>query len=333
MTRSSHSSPVDRWSHSGETHPRQLSMREWWRVLKRVKAEVTTDNLALVAAGVAFYGFFALFPAIVALISLYGALTDPSDIQRHLELLLSTLPESARDLIAQELGRVSMAASDQLSWGALIGFVVVLWSANRGMKGIVAALNVAYDRNEERGFVRLYALTLSLTLSAIASVVLIMGLIAVVPILLRTITLGYATSFLIQSIRWLVLTFLVMTGLAVLYHYGPDRRGPPWRWVTPGAVVATVCFLAASAGFSYYVSNFASYNQTYGSVAGVAILMLWLYIAAFVVLLGAEINSSAEAEANERAKANSAAREAAQLRRPATPFDHATRSATNPGST
>jgi membrane protein len=274
--------------------PTEIPAQGWRDIFFRVKDKVAADYISILAAGVAFFSFLAIFPAIAALVSIFGWITSPEELQAYLHVLGSFLPSEAVELINNELQRIIEAQRSRLSWGALSGTLLTLWSATKAMSVIFAALNVTYDEEEKRGFIRLRATALLMTLGAILFVVVSLVLIVSVPPLLRSIAIGEIAAPLINYSRWPLLTVCCILFLAVLYRYGPSRRQPQWRWVTAGAIVATVLWVLGSALFSFYVTNFGSYNVTYGSLAVVVILMIWFFLSAYSILLGAEINAEME---------------------------------------
>jgi membrane protein len=279
----------------GAARVRDISPRGWTDVALRVKDEVREDRLTLIAAGVAFYGFLALFPAIASIISIWGLFADPSAVQQQIGRLADTMPASARDLLTQAATRVAESSPNSLGLGVALSLLLTLWSANRGMKGLVEGVTVAYDQGaERRGFFKLNAVSLALTVGALVMVMVSAALVVALPIALGWLGLSGTYHWLLSVGRWPLLALFVIVGLAIIYRVAPPRHSPKWRWVTPGAAVATALWIAASIGFSYYTANFGSYNKTYGSLAAVAILLVWFFISAFIVLLGAEINSEAE---------------------------------------
>lgn len=261
---------------------------------KGVRDEIKRDNLAIVASGVAFYAFFAIFPALVALVALYGLVADPADIPGHMQQLDGVMPPAVVDILKGQATRLANQSSSSLSWSLVVSLLVTLWSANKGAKALIRSLGIAYDAPEQRGFVKLTALSLALTLGALVTALLAIALVVLTPIVLGFLGLGGAAEALIRWLRWPVLLGLVLLGLAVVYRYAPSERPRAWRWVTPGSALATVLWLLGSAAFSFYLSNFANYNQTFGSLATGAILLMWFYLTAFVILLGAETNAVVE---------------------------------------
>jgi membrane protein len=274
--------------------PSEIPPRGWFAVLRRVKAEVKEDNVPLLAAGVAFYAMLAIFPAIIAVVTVYGMVADPAQVESQVGELAKSLPSGADQLLTEQLKSVTSAGRQSLSIGLALSLLGVLWSASGGVQGLVKGLNLVYDERETRGFLKLRGLSLLLTLGAIVVAVTAIALIAVFPGFVDSLGLGRAGELAASIGRWVVLALLVLAALAVVYRYAPDRANPRWRWVSWGAVVALVLWLLGSVGFSWYVDNFGKYNQTYGALAAVIILLLWLFLSAFVVLLGAEFDAETE---------------------------------------
>jgi membrane protein len=274
--------------------PSEIPSRGWFAVLKRVKAEVKEDNVTLLAAGVAFYAMLAIFPAIIAVVTVYGMVADPAQVESQVSEFAKSLPSGADQLLTTQLENVTSAGRQSLSIGLVLSLLAVLWSASSGVQGLVKGLNLVYDERESRGFLKLRGLSLLLTLGAILMAVVAIALVAVFPAVIGDLGLGQAGELAASIARWVVLALLVLSALAVLYRHAPDRANPRWRWVSWGAVVALVLWLLGSIGFSWYVDNFGKYNQTYGALAAVIILLLWLFLSAFVVLLGAELDAETE---------------------------------------
>ena len=274
--------------------PSEIPPRGWFAVLKRVKAEVKDDNVPLLAAGVAFYAMLAIFPAIIALVTVYGMVADPAQVESQVGEFAKSLPSGADQLLTQQLKSVTSAGRQSLSIGLAVSLLAVLWSASGGVQGLVKGLNLVYDEKETRGFIKLRGLSLLLTIGAIVVAVVALALITVFPGVVDNFGLGQAARLAASIVRWVVLALLVLVAIAVLYRYAPDRANPRWRWVSWGAVVALVLWLLGSIGFSWYVDNFGKYNQTYGALAAVIILLLWLFLSAFAVLFGAELDAETE---------------------------------------
>jgi membrane protein len=274
--------------------PSEIPKPGWKDVLIRVKNDVSKDNLSIVAAGVAFYAFFAIFPAIAGFVSTYGLLVSPSELESHVRNLESLLPSEAAEVIHAELQRIVTSQPSQLGWGLVASLALALWSAAKGMKALFTAMNITYDEEEKRGFIKLNLLALLLTLGAIVLVIVFLGLIAVLPALLGSLGLGDTTSALLRYLRWPLLAIVAVLAIGILYRFAPSRTHPQWKWVSWGAVVATVLWLVGSSLFSIYVTNFGSYDKTYGSLGVVVILMMWFLLSAYAILLGSEINAAME---------------------------------------
>jgi membrane protein len=274
--------------------PTHVPARGWRDVLLRVKADIKEDQVGLIAAGVAFYAMLALFPTLVAAISIYGLRVDPQQAAQHIQTLTQIMPKQAASLIGTQLTEVAKASSGAKVTSLVISIVTALWSASAGMKALITGVNIAYDERETRGFVKLRGLALLLTVGAILVFGLAIGAIAVFPALAGKLPGGHVLELVANVLRWVVLAAVIVGGLAVIYRLSPDRDQPRMRWVSSGAVMATVFWLVASIGFSFYADNFSNYNKTYGSLGAAIILMLWLYISAFIILLGAELNGQLE---------------------------------------
>jgi membrane protein len=248
----------------------------------------------LLAAGVAFFSFLALFPAIIAAVTTYGLVADPAQMRSQVEGLTGAVPEAARELLMDQLRQLANAPQQSLGLGLVISLALALWSASGGVGNLITAVNLAYDEEDNRNFIKRKALALGLTLAAIVFMLLAIGLVAVAPAVFDALGLSTLWLVVFQIGRWILIVILVAVALAVLYRLAPDRQDAQMRWVSTGAVVATVLWLLASLAFSLYASNFSSYSKTYGSLAGVAVMLLWLWITSYAVLLGAEINAESE---------------------------------------
>lgn len=274
--------------------PWQIPLRGWKDILWRTYQQIGEDRLLAVAAGVVFYGLLALFPAITALVSLYGLFGNASTINDHLGSLSGILPGNAIDILREEVGRLTAKSGTKLGFGFVFGLGVALWSANAGMKAIIDALNVVYVEKEKRSFIKLNLVSLAFTLAAIASALLALGAIAVLPVLLEHLGFGSMAGALFRFARWPLLLALVVVGLALVYRYGPSRREPRWKWLSVGSVLAAVAWLASSVLLSWYLADYAHYDATYGSLGTGIGLMMWMWVSSIVVLFGAQLNSEIE---------------------------------------
>lgn len=277
---------------TGES-PTDLSPTAWFDVAKRVVPRLREDHVSLASAGVAFFGFLALVPALAAMIAVYGLVADPNEAAQRMDELFSTLPSEASALLSKQVSSVAESSSGALSLTLVVSIALSLWAASSGMAHLVEATNLVYRESDQRGFVARRGLALVLTIGA--AVVGAGGLVVLTTVLPALADpLPGAVSWLVKLVGWLFIGALFVISLGVLYRVGPQREAPQWRWVTPGALVAVAAFVAATLGFSFYVSNFGSYNETYGSLAAVVVLLLWMFISSFVVLLAGEVNAELE---------------------------------------
>ena len=274
--------------------PSQIPARGWRDVLSRVREGMKEDHVTLEAAGVAFYGFLAVVPALAATVGVLGLVVDGERARRLVEDLFGGLPTDARQLLSDQLARVSERSAGSLSLTVIVAIVLSLWAASGGVGHLLEAVGSVYGEDDDRGFVRKKLVALAFTLGALGYVLVAGFLIGVLPALLRSLELPGPVRWLIAAAAWPVLAVLMMAGLAVLYRKGPDRDDAEWRWVSWGAVVAVVLWIAGSIAFQVYAANFASYDQTYGSLAAIVVLLMWLWISALAVLVGAEVNAEIE---------------------------------------
>lgn len=278
----------------GAETPREVPLRGWKDVAVRVKKQIKGDDVPLLAAGVAFFALLALVPTLVALVSVYGLVADPADIQRNIEDVLRAAPAEVRELVSSQLETIVESEPSGLRLGAIIGLLVALWSASSGVKHLIGAINVAYDEDEGRGFLKLRGLALAMTLGGILLLAVAVAALVVLPNALDDSgSTGVARTTLL-IIRWPIFALIALVALAVIYRWAPDRDRPQWRWTSAGAVFATVVWVIASIGFSIYTANFGDYNETYGALGAIVVVMLWLFITAYVVIAGAEVNAELE---------------------------------------
>jgi membrane protein len=261
----------------------------WWPVLERARRRIRADNAVLMAAGVAFFGLLALFPAAIAVVSIYGLLADPSDVTDLVERVGSGLPESTQQVLTDELDRIVASSTGGLGLTLGISVLVALWSASSGVRHLMESIDVAYAA-PLHGFVALRAKALAVAVAGILVMVVIVGVLTVAPSL--TEDLGRAHT-LALVLRWPVVGLVMLAVLAVLYRVAPNRDGR-LRWTSPGSVAAAACWLLASVGLAVYAARFASFQATYGSVVAVIAAMLWLFLGALSVLLGAYVNREVE---------------------------------------
>lgn len=272
--------------------PSEIPPLGWKDILWRVYSGISGDRILANAAAVVFFALLAMFPGIAALVSIYGLYADPQSISQHLDSLAGILPGGAMQVIHGQLDMLVDQPKAKLGASFLLGFVLSLWSANGGIKALFDALNVVYEEEERRSFVRLNAISLAFTLGMLGLLLLALASLVVLPTLL-----GYLPEFLgfvLTIARWPVLLVLITLALSLIYRYGPSRNEPKWRWISWGAAFATVAWLAASALFSWYAANFGTYNKTYGSLGAVIGLMMWMWLSVIVILIGAKLNAETE---------------------------------------
>jgi len=289
-----HEREVERGRGRDANSPQHIPANGWLDIGWRMYTQFQDDRLLAVAAGVVFYVLLALFPAVAALVSLYGLFNDPGTINQQLSLLSGIMPASGIEIVREQVTRLTETSNHALSFGFLFGLGLALWSANAGMKAIIDALNVVYDEREKRSFVWLTLVAFAFTIGALVFVILAVGAIVVLPLVLAWIGLDTGAGQIISWLRWPGLLMVVLVWLAVLYRYAPSRTRAKWRWLTAGGLFAAFAWLAGSALFSWYLSNFANYDATYGSLGAGIGLMMWLWLSVIVILLGAELNAEME---------------------------------------
>jgi len=274
--------------------PSQIPPLGWKDVLWRVYQQVTEDRVTLVAAGAAFYLMLAIFPALGAFVSIYGFVADPTSIAGQIEFLQGVLPSGGLDLIYGQLESLAGQDPGALSIGLMVTLAVSLWSANNGVKTLFEALNIAYEEEEKRSFIRLNLVAFAFTLGFMVALIVMIAAIGIVPAVLALVNLGGFSQALIAGGRWVLVLGMMVLGISLLYRFGPSRAHAKWRWINWGSVLATVVWLVASIGFSYYLQNFADYNATYGSLGAAIGFMLWIWLSAVILIVGAELNAEME---------------------------------------
>jgi membrane protein len=275
-------------------NPSDIPARGWKDIILRVYQNIGSDRVVALAAGITFYCILALFPAVAALVALYGLFADPNTIATHLDMLSGILPEGVLKVLGDEMKRIAAQGNAALGMTFIVGLMTALWSANAGIKSVFDALNLVNNEPEKRSFVTLNAISLAFTSAAIAFVLLALGAIVVLPVALNYLGIAAAAELAAKILRWPALLILVMFGLALVYRYGPSRAKPKWRWITPGSAFAAIGWLTVSILFSWYAANFGSYNKTYGSLGAVIGSMIWIWLSIIVILLGAELNAEME---------------------------------------
>jgi membrane protein len=265
----------------------------WWSVFKRVFEMVDEKRLVLIAAGIAFFGMLALFPAIGAIIALWGIVGDPQSILPLVARYDFLFPPDVFSLISAQITALASADEGQLGWASILSIFLALWSARAGVAALIQGMNAVYDERNRRGvmqFLTAIALTIALVFVALTAIAAII----VTPVVMAFVPLGGFAQLLIEAIRWLVAVGILLAGAGLVYRYGPNRRAARLAWITPGALLAVGLWTIASIGFSIYLANFGTYNEVYGSLGAVIALLMWLFISGFLLLIGGAVNAELE---------------------------------------
>lgn len=275
--------------------PAQVPPRGWWQILRRTIREASADNLGLVAAGVSFYAFLALVPLLGALVLTYGLFVDPADAAEHIQALTAALPADAAGIIKDQLSSIVDTAAGKKGLGLALALLLAFYGAMKGAGAIVVALNIVYEEEEKRGFLRSTLVNAAITGgAALLATALVMAGSVTVLVEDWTRGLGPVALLLIKLLSWLVTAALASAAIATLYRYAPSRDAAKWSWLTPGSIAATLGLVAATAAFGFYAARFGDYNATYGALGSVVVLLMWLYISAYVLVLGGELNAELE---------------------------------------
>jgi membrane protein len=268
-----------------------------WRILVAVWTTASEKHLGLIAAGVAFFGMFGIFPGIAAVIAIFGLVADPVVIAEQLALMEGIIPDGAYGLLSSQVNGLVNAPSEALGWATFVSITLALWSCRAGVAALIGGLNAIAGHRQRNGFIQLFVAFL-LTMALVSMAIIAVLMVVVLPIAVTLISSLTATdwlqqgqiAWLLEGARWLIALAVLILALSLLYRYGPARIGGRGRWFTVGAFVVVILWVAASMGLSYYLSNFASYNEVYGSIGAVIGLLLWLYVSAYLILLGAALN-------------------------------------------
>ncbi|MGP1397955.1 MAG: YihY/virulence factor BrkB family protein [Inquilinaceae bacterium] len=268
--------------------------RGWWEIVLRVKAAMGDHNISVLSAGCAFYALLAIFPALSAMVAIYGLIADPVDVRDQLGLVRGVLPSEAYEILDGQMRELTAKPPGELGLGLILGLAITVWSATKGVKSLMGALNIIYGEREDRGLIKVNAVAVGLTAGAVFGVTATLFLLVALPGVFALVRLGGQAEDLLSLLRWPLLAVGVIIGLGVIYRYGPSRRPAKWRWLSVGAVAATVLWIVASGLLSFYVESFGSYNETYGSIGAVVVLLMWFYVTAYTILLGGELNAALE---------------------------------------
>jgi membrane protein len=274
--------------------PQDITWRGWWDVVWRVQAQLDADNVSIVAGGLALFGLLAVFPSLAAAVAIYGIVASPEAIAAQMQAFSSMLPAATLQILQSQLQNLVNQRNETLSIGVVIGILVAMWSARKGMVALITAVNVAYNEHDRRSFLRRLALSFTFTVCGVVGFVVMVLLGVAVPIVLAFIPLGTATHWVLLGVRWLLLWVIAVFALSMLYRFAPHRTRPRWEWVNAGSIIAATLWLLGGALFAIYVRNFNSFGEAYGAIGGVVVMLMWFYVSAYVVILGAEINSELE---------------------------------------
>jgi membrane protein len=268
--------------------------RRWVRLPLAIGTRLGHDNVSVLAAGVAFYVFLAIPSGLTAIVSVYGLAFNPAQVQSQLSTLIGLLPLDVVNVITSFLQMLAARPQSELGLRLLIGVLISLWSAQSAASAMITALNAVYEKTETRGFLKFELIALLLALFSIVFALASLFLFAVAPLILAWLPLPPGSRDFISLARWPLLTVLVAVAIAVVYRFAPSPESGKRRWGIWGVLLTTVVWIGSSALFALYVANFTSYDASYGSLGAVVVLLLWLYIAVFIVLLGAEVNAELE---------------------------------------
>jgi membrane protein len=277
--------------------PADIPPRGWKRILIDTWKDAGEDNLTLISAGVAFYAFLAFVPLLTAFVLSYGLIAEPSSVVSHMQTLTSIMPQNAAAIIGDQLQNMTQTSGAKTGFALLVAVGIALYGASKGAGSIMTALNIVFEVEETRSFIKRTLMALAMTAGAVLVLFLAILAISALNFLEHVVPeVGGVTQFVLKALFFLVAAAAVVLLLAVIYRYGPNRPEAEWKWITPGSGAATIVWLVATLGFGFYVSNFSDYNATYGSLGAVIVLLTWLYLTAYVVLLGAELNAILEIE-------------------------------------
>jgi membrane protein len=275
--------------------PSEFSGQDWCEVLKRTYRESSRDNVSIIAAGVAFYAFLAFVPLLGSLVLVYGIVAEPQSVVQHMQALTALMPADAARMIGEQLMSVTQTASSKKGLGLLIALLLSIYGAMRGANSIITALNIVYEVRETRSFLRATMVAATLTVGAVFALLLAMLGISLLGFVEKLLPFSSpAVHLILKIVFWMVAAAAVSLIVALVYRYAPNHEVPKWRWLTPGSIAATALWLAATLGFGLYVTNFGNYNATYGSLGAVVVFLTWLYLTAYILLMGGELNAELE---------------------------------------
>ncbi len=285
-------------NYSKNSNPGTVLKNNWKEILMRTKDQIKEDNVSIVSAGVAFYFFLALFPAVAAAVSIYGLVVDAGQVTQQLHQAADVLPDQAYQMVSDILTQTAEKSTKALSWSLIISILISLWSANKATNAVFAGVNIAYHELDNRNFLKKLSLTLLFTLGSIIAGIIAVAFVIAFPALIDKLGLSSLLQNGLAFLRWAILAGIVYFLFTMVYKFAPDRSTPKFIWVNPGAIFAALVWLTGSMLFTFYINNFGTYDKTYGSIAAVIILMLWFFLTGFIIILGAELNSEIEHQTN-----------------------------------
>lgn len=274
--------------------PADITWRGWWDVLWRVKTQLDADNVSIVAGGLALFALLAVFPSLAAAVAIYGIVASPDAIAAQMQGFSDFLPPESMQILQTQLHRLVSQRNEALSVGVIVGILVAMWSARKGMVALITAMNVAYNERDRRSFLMRMLISLAFTIGGVLGFVVMVAIGVAVPVVLALLPLGNAAEWVLLIVRWAILWVVAVLALTVLYRFAPHRARPRWEWVNAGAIIAATLWLLGSVLFAIYVRNFNSFGEAYGAIGGVVVMLMWFYVSAYVFILGGEINSELE---------------------------------------
>ena len=274
--------------------PAEIPVNGWWDILRRVFEKLGACNVSILSAGVAFYAMLSIFPALAAIVTIYALVSDPAVVQQHFSSLSSFIPSDVTSIISEQLASLASRNDEGLGVSLLFGVLAAVWSAHRAVDALVRAITVVYEEKETRGIVKINLLTFGVTFGAVLFIVLILVLLVVIPTIMAYLPQYTILSKLAPFLRWALFIGVVVFAIGYLYRIAPPRVPARWRWLSVGAVLATMLWFGGSLAFSYYVQQFDTYNQTYGTLGAIIVLLMWFYLTTYSVILGAALNAEME---------------------------------------
>jgi membrane protein len=274
--------------------PKDIPAKGWKDTLMRVKDQIEHDRISMVSAAMAYYALFAFVPALTSVVLIYAWVSDPNEIAGHIAKLKQFLPAELLSTINEQLQGLASNASSKLGFGAIFSLLLSGWAASKGTKSFIEAMNIIYEEEDQRGFIKLNAMAVGLALLGSVLAILAIGVVVGIPAITSFLNIPDNLQIIGTAASWVLLLGIFSFYLSIIYRYGPDRQRAKWKWVSAGAIIASVLFAIVSALFSWYAKEFGNFNKTYGSLGAIIVLMTWFYLSSFVILLGGEINAELE---------------------------------------